>query len=149
MFLAIILVELGFCWTKKPFVESIWKWNINPVEMRKGDGGRFCYHVDSRQHIVGNIFTFPGLCPAVLYIYCTAILRTVIWLEENLNSDFPCNPLNEISASFFPADIPKSCVRWWNILRAANRNIEQFIFSSQSHIFGNLVKLCADLQIRQ
>ena len=30
----------------------------------------------------------------------------------NLNSDFPCNPVNEISASFFPADIPKSCVRW-------------------------------------
>ena len=83
MFLAIILAELGFWWTKKPFVESIWKWNINPVEMRKGDGGRFCYHVDSRQHIVGNIFTFPGLCPAVLYIYCTAILRTVIWLKEN------------------------------------------------------------------
>ena len=92
MFLAIILAELGFWWTKKPFVESIWKWNINPVEMRKGDGGRFCYHVDSRQHIVGNIFTFPGLCPIIVHLLHGYSQNCYLVGGEfllNLNSDFP------------------------------------------------------------
>ena len=73
----------------------------------------------------------------------------------NLNLDFPCNPMDEILV-FFTRYSPKksSWVRWWNILRVASQNIEQFISDKwknlktawgSMHIFCSLengVELC-------
>ena len=118
--------------------------------------GRYCwkYIYISADNVPLPIFVH------LLHGYSQNCYSVGIEFPLNLNLDFPCNPVDEISA-FFTRYSPKksSWVRWWNILRVASQNIEQFISDKwknlktawgSMHIFCSLengVELCTNLQI--